>query len=53
MSKTLRFSGFGLPKITPAEVKRFEAEMEIGDRPRFFREEGSISIDSDDPNKRM
>ena len=26
---------------------------EIGDRPRFFREEEPISIDSDSPNKRM
>jgi len=29
MPKTLSFPGFGLPKVTPAEVKRFEAAANI------------------------
>lgn len=38
MSKTLRFPGFGLPRITPAEVKRFEAAASIKDPVAFATE---------------
>ncbi len=38
MSKTLRFPGFDVPKITPAEVKRFEAAASIKDPVAFAAE---------------
>ena len=38
MSKTLRFPGFDVPKITPAEVKRFEVAADIKDPMAFAAE---------------
>ncbi len=38
MPKTLSFPGFGLPKVTPAEVKRFEAAASIKDPVAFAAE---------------